>query len=783
MKWLLITIILFSSSNILRAQIGKVGINTLSPQAMLHVMDSSVLFTGPLSLPGTAGAPPASGAGTRMMWYPNKAAFRAGWVNSTQWDQSNIGNYSFATGYNSKATGDYSMAMGWGTTATTDHAIALGQLTTASGDYTTAMGTYASTNSNAGSFIYGDNSTFTVMNSTAANQFKVRAAGGYVFHSDATLTVPNTMVFSVGNLGIGTTTPGAKLEVAGQVKITEGVPGVNKILTSDAAGLASWSTATALSLTSGTGTINYLPKWTSASSLGNSLVYENGTNVGIGTTTPEFKLSLDNDGGILAKGTFGAGATLTTTGAGTRILWYPKKAAFRAGYISGTQWDVNNIGDYSTAMGNNTIASGEYSTAMGVTTTASGTVSTAMGDRTTASGTVSTAMGRSTTASGDYTTAIGSYASTNSNVGSFIYGDNSTTTVMNSNTTNQFKVRAAGGYVFHSDATLAVPNTMVFNSGKTGIGTTTPEFKLSLDNDGGIIAKGTLGAGVTLATSGAGTRMMWYPNKAAFRAGNVSGPQWDQINIGSSSFASGANTKAFGIASTAMGEGTLAEGEASTAMGLSTIASGLYATAMGEFTIASGDYGALATGSGTKAKGSSSSAFGWLSIASADGSSAFGVGTKAKTYAGTVVGTFNDTLSGSDTRLFQVGNGTADESRSNAMTVLQNGNVGIGTTSPSYLLDMGGRIRLRYGQGEPAGIWLNKNDNSAKTGLIGTHSNDNYIGMYGENGAGWGFLMNTTNGNIGLREANPVAPLNFKSVTGNKVSFFGTGTDHYGIGI
>lgn len=45
-----------------------------------------------------------------------------------------------------------------------------------------------------------------------------------------------------GNVGIGTMSPGAKLEVAGQMKITGGSPGAGKVLTSDANGLASWQT-------------------------------------------------------------------------------------------------------------------------------------------------------------------------------------------------------------------------------------------------------------------------------------------------------------------------------------------------------------------------------------------------------------------------------------------------------------------------------------------------------------------------------------------------------------
>ncbi|MHC4695326.1 MAG: hypothetical protein ACYTFA_01135 [Planctomycetota bacterium] len=49
-------------------------------------------------------------------------------------------------------------------------------------------------------------------------------------------------VNDTGNVGIGTTMPGAKLEVAGDIKIADGSQGAGKVLTSDANGVASWQT-------------------------------------------------------------------------------------------------------------------------------------------------------------------------------------------------------------------------------------------------------------------------------------------------------------------------------------------------------------------------------------------------------------------------------------------------------------------------------------------------------------------------------------------------------------
>jgi hypothetical protein len=104
------------------------------------------------------------------------------------------------------------------------------------------------------------------------------------------------------------------------------------------------------------------------------------------------------DGGLLAPGELGTG-TIPTEGAGTRLMWYPAKAAFRAGAVEntppadGTQWNADNVGDHSVAFGLDTKASGDGSTAMGISTQASGRASTAMGGATKAATDGSLSMG------------------------------------------------------------------------------------------------------------------------------------------------------------------------------------------------------------------------------------------------------------------------------------------------------------------------------------------------------------------------------------------------------
>ncbi|MFN6038179.1 MAG: tail fiber domain-containing protein, partial [Bacteroidota bacterium] len=75
------------------------------------------------------------------------------------------------------------------------------------------------------------------------------------------------------------------------LRIVDGLQGANKVLKSDASGNASWADISTLPGGLSGGTVNYIPKWSSATSLSStSLIFDNGTNVGIGTSSPATKL-------------------------------------------------------------------------------------------------------------------------------------------------------------------------------------------------------------------------------------------------------------------------------------------------------------------------------------------------------------------------------------------------------------------------------------------------------------------------------------------------------------
>lgn len=237
--------------------------------------------------------------------------------------------------------------------------------------------------------------------------------------------------------------------------------------------------------------------------------------------------------------------------------------------------------------------------------------------------------------------------------------------------------------------------------------------------DGTLIAKGATGTGSLLSTDqGAGTRLLWYPKLAAFRAGNVpaNGTVWDEGNLGQGSVAFGLYTMASGSGSAAFGAGSMATGTNSFGAGHNAWATGYGSVALGEDATASGTvamafgyhsfatgYGSVAFGYAASATGDSSVSLGdastasgpgafatnYATLASGQNASAFGESSKAASYDALVLGRYN-VGGGSATTwvatdpLFEVGNGTS-QTHSDALVVYKNGSAsfqGVVTVAP-----------------------------------------------------------------------------------------------------
>jgi ribosomal protein S6E (S10) len=433
---------------------GNVGIGPSSPEALLHVQgndigEGNVLFSG--SYKTTPGDPPSAGQGTRMMWYPDKAAFRAGFAGGGQWDKDNMGYFSVAFGNNTKASGQYASASGCATTASGMFSTAMGFSTTAPSYCETVLGNFNTDYTPAGQNSWNEaDRLFVIGNGTPATS-----------KSNALTILKN------GNVGIGQDNPTVKLEVDGQVKITGGNPGSGKVLTSDAVGLTSWQTLSS-------------NPWVSS---GSNIYYNNGM-VGIGTASPVALLHAEGtatgQGNVVFKGQYKSTAPgdPPVSGAGTRMMWYPDQAAFRAGYVDGAQWDKSYTGTFSTAFGHSTVASGKYSTALGYATTASGNHSLARGEFTTASGTHATASGLSVLASGILSTAIGVQITAPSYLET-VFGTYNTGYTPASTTTWTETDRL---FVVGNGSSSARRNAVtVLKNGNTGIGTDNPSANFEVN--------------------------------------------------------------------------------------------------------------------------------------------------------------------------------------------------------------------------------------------------------------------------------------------------------------
>jgi len=217
--------------------------------------------------------------------------------------------------------------------------------------------------------------------------------------------------------------------------------------------------------------------------------------IGFGTQTPVSDFHIVNNDGLIAEGQLGVG-NFPIEGAGIRMMWVPKKAAFRVGEVTGGNWNDFRTGNYSFAGGFNTRSEGDYSfafgqsswttgdnsVAMGFVSQASGNGAIAMGSVAAATGVSSISLGRATLATDSASFAIGyhteahgkaggafgyqsisnadysivfGYRAKANHSGCFVFSDASTLFNSQAFTTttaaNQFLVKASGGTYFYSD--------------------------------------------------------------------------------------------------------------------------------------------------------------------------------------------------------------------------------------------------------------------------------------------------------------------------------------------
>jgi len=334
--------------------IGYIGIGTTAPNYKLH-LHSTEMYDG--------GGQLATSLGTTTFQMTNATtgtASDAGFMINVLGQDANISvnnsnggflkltaptiqlNSTSSTMYLSSQTGGVSMNMSdysfrTTTTANVMKILAGGNIgiaTSTPGSKlqvygNSAIGYSASTAAPAnGLAVYGNVGIGTI---TVGSPLQVN--GGAAIGYNASTTAPSNGLAVYGNVGIGTTSPGVKLEVNGTsgqtLKIVDGNQGTNRVLASDANGVASWKSLSTLYITTNNcTTTNKILKMTGSTTMDCSQIYDDGTNVGIGTTSsPTAKLEIDGDRLILKENS----KTLTLDadssgkimiGGSTNVVWF-----------------------------------------------------------------------------------------------------------------------------------------------------------------------------------------------------------------------------------------------------------------------------------------------------------------------------------------------------------------------------------------------------------------------------------------------------------------------------
>ncbi|UBM58363.1 tail fiber domain-containing protein [Marinilongibacter aquaticus] len=338
---------------------------------------------------------------------------------------------------------------------------------------------------------------------------------------------------------------------------------------------------------------------------------------------------------------------LAEEAAGTRFMWIPERSALRAGTVLDNSWDADSIGAYSFAFGLNTVALGLASGAIGLENKVRGRQAFAGGVSNTITGNQSMAFGL-----GNRVFAAQSVSFGNAN-----------------------KIESGANYSFLAGNDNIVASEKSFLIGLENKGQADYQYLFGEGNSGK--NQHAFGFGVSNAVSGhTSLSVGFFNNNAA------------------------ANTFNFG-------EGNKANFERAMNVGFDNASKAFKALAIGTGNVPLGEL-SLALGTANRPSGIQSTDIGTGNSTHSDKGASIGLGLVNNSFGAVVTGLYNDSLSTnlsgvalskeaykSADPVFLVGNGKGENERSNALSVFKNGKVGLGTNSPTELLDVNGNARFR----------------------------------------------------------------------------------------
>jgi hypothetical protein len=196
-----------------------------------------------------------------------------------------------------------------------------------------------STGTNGAGLFQQTNATNT-SNNLQSNQAGLGRAG--LFNATNAASTANAVDINIAGTGFALRAASSNavpkaLLTAGGIQLTGIGEAANRVLVSDAAGNATWQSAGASGAITGSGTLNLLPKWTpSGTVLGNSLVFDDGSSVGVGTTTPTHRFTVNHSGST------GIGINSTAGFSVLDINAASGDAALRFGNAGVNQWNMRN---------------------------------------------------------------------------------------------------------------------------------------------------------------------------------------------------------------------------------------------------------------------------------------------------------------------------------------------------------------------------------------------------------------------------------------------------------